>query len=290
MDIQYTVVDNAVLDTTDHHTGHAYLFTAYNGTAHVILGHNKKHNNCASFGGFANPNETLQETICREFSEETLDCVMPISDLINCLSNGIIITRTSSRGKHFTIFCNPEKTFDFSKINNDFQDASQNPNLTPDQKENDYLTMVPVTAIATMLSQYEVLGSTDFSNFIVKDHMNTDVKIRDINVSAYKWIIMQEALLNRNRDISKWKIKFMDDVMNRTIVLFEIETGRPKCRHDILQRVEELGYPRLISDGDKNPSYTYIIETNLCDLSQEKMNEVKEKVESCSFFGTSESS
>jgi hypothetical protein len=275
MDISYTVADDSVLDGTDHCTGHVYLFTIYNEMIHVILGHNKKHNNCASFGGFANPNETLRETICREFSEETLDCVMSTSDLITCLSNCMIITRTSSKGKHFTIFCNSGKIFDFSKISSDFVNALQNPNLTQDQQENDYLTMVPLVNIinAFNLNDVSVISggfqtATDFSNFIVKDYKNNDVKIRDINVPAYKWIIMEKMSWERERDMVKWKSKFIDDVMCKSIILFDSEFGRPVRRDDILKRIEELGYPKLISNNEQIPSYKYLIDTPMCKFSQ----------------------
>src|SRR5437763_681911 len=102
--VQYTKVIPLILPTSDHCTGHVYLITKHNDMLCVIVGHNTLHNNAASLGGFKKGSETLLETIYREFSEETLDCLMPTVDLGRRLEHSTIITRRSDKGQHYTAF------------------------------------------------------------------------------------------------------------------------------------------------------------------------------------------
>lgn len=198
---QYIQVDSSVLNTTEHCTGHIYLYTKYNGINHFIIGHNKEHNNGASLGGFKKLfnhlkiQETLLETICREFSEETLDCLFSkdkTNDLINYLTKGIFTTRKSEKGQHYVVFCDATNmVFDMEKINIEFKQKLNDPNLTPDQQENDYLTMVSFDNIKTALHNNESNKSSD--NIIVKDHANVDIKIRNVCIPAFKWILTSKS-------------------------------------------------------------------------------------------------
>ena len=186
-------VSDILLKTRDHCTGHVYLL---NINRNLILGHNEKHDNVCSFGGFRNSGETLMETITREFREETLDCVLPYDVLEKMLlEKSVIITRTSIKGQHYTVFCNADDhDFDLEKINHKFKNALTDPDLTPDQMENDQIVMVNLDVVADAIRQNE--SSTKI--IVVPDITNSDCKIRDINVPAYKWFI--ESLTNNNLD------------------------------------------------------------------------------------------
>lgn len=185
MDIQYTKVDTSILNTKDHCTGHVYLMSKYNNCYYVVMGHNKLRNYCTSFGGFKNSSsETLMDTICREFSEETLNCLINNHDLKKYLSKSTIITRKSPKGQHYISFSIiPNAIFDIKKIDTNFKQLLKNPNLTTDEQENDYLTLIPLVNI-----QNALMKKININDFIVKDYLNHDVKIRDISVTVFEWI------------------------------------------------------------------------------------------------------
>ena len=180
--------------TRNHCTGHVYLLDI---NSYMILGHNLNHDNVCSFGGFSNPEETLMETIIREFREETLDCVLPHNVLEKLLlEKSVIITRRSVKGQHYTVFCNAkDHYFDPEKINREFKNALTDAFLTIDQKENDRIVMVKLDVIADVIQTNE---NTSTKIIVVPDITNSDCNIRDINVPAYQWFI--RSLANNNLD------------------------------------------------------------------------------------------
>lgn len=196
--IAYTKIDkcniaDVLLNTHDHCTGHVYLIDS---SKNILLGHNEKHDNVCSFGGFSNPGETLMETIIREFSEETLDCVLTSDSLKSyILSSSVVITRRSIKGQHYTVFCEVEnRNFDLLKINNELKKARTNPSLTPDQLENDRIVMVNLSTIANAIN----FEDNKLKNITIFDSTNEKVNIRDINIPAYKWFI--QSLNDNNLD------------------------------------------------------------------------------------------
>lgn len=189
-EITYTEINDPteiakILNSTGHCTGHVYLIfkdeNKHDSTHNIILGHNEKHDNLASFGGFSEEGETLLQTICREFAEEALGCIFTEETLIDLVHNySVMITRKSVKGQHYTVFCNVSGLeFNESVINDHFLLERQNPYLTECQKENDYLVVVPLVEIEQKLM-------IDNSN-LVTDSNGKLQKIRDINVPAYKW-------------------------------------------------------------------------------------------------------
>lgn len=187
--MQYTRINTKdipdVLNKKDQHcTGHVYLM---NSDYDILLGHNKKYKNVCSFGGFASPGESLADTVLREFQEETLGTVMnseALSELI--LTKSIMITRTSPKGRHYTLFCNSNAfDFDLDLINATFALKLTDPNLTADQLENDYVTIVNLKSVSAVIEQNK-LDTTDINGFVVH--------LREINIPAYKWLI--SALAN----------------------------------------------------------------------------------------------
>lgn len=187
LQITYTEINDPIeiattLNTTGHSTGHVYLiYKNKDESYNIILGHNEKYDNLASFGGFSEEGETLLQTICREFDEEALGCIFSEETLISLLQNhSVMITRKSVKGQHYTVFCNATGLeFDESKINGDFLIRRQNPELTVCQKENDYIVVVSLAEIEQNL----MIDNKD----VVMDSNGKVQRIRDINIPAYKW-------------------------------------------------------------------------------------------------------
>ena len=99
---------DSVLKRTDGATVHVYLFCESTGIQYVFAGHNKKHNNIASFGGFIEKGETVENALIREFREESHECIISVNELNQYLSQDsvIVINRKSVKGEHFTFFIN----------------------------------------------------------------------------------------------------------------------------------------------------------------------------------------
>jgi hypothetical protein len=184
--ISYTTIETEhipaiLINTYDHCTGHVYLiFKNDQNKYEIILGHNEIHDNLASFGGFKNSGESLLQTICREYAEESLECIFPEDDLVNHLMhNSVMITRKSDKGQHYTIFCNVTGLkLDRKSIQVQFKNKRTNPDLTKDQKENDNIVFVSLDNI-----QQSVDGS-------VIDCDGNIQKIRNINMPAYNWFLI----------------------------------------------------------------------------------------------------
>lgn len=185
-EISYTQLtcNYELLTTTRNHiTGHVYLiFRDDQGNYQVILGHNEKHDNVASFGGFSEEGENLLQTICREYSEETLDCILSLDDLISALATkSVVITRKSPKGHHFTVFCNVTGlSFNLKTIQSNFKEKLNQPDIKSCQQENDNIVVVNLKDIENAIRE---------NNYVVKDFDFHNQKIRDINVPAYKWFV-----------------------------------------------------------------------------------------------------
>jgi hypothetical protein len=91
----------------------------------------------------------------------------------------MLITRKSIKGHHFTAFCKAG-SIDIKEIEQKFALALTNPNLTPDQKENDTIVIIALD---------EIIEKQAEAAPIVKDSNGIDRKIRDINMPAYRYLI-----------------------------------------------------------------------------------------------------
>jgi len=174
--MSYTIVDPCVLDLTTHSTGHVYIITK---NRNVILGHDKKYDHIGSFGGFGDPDETLLQTILREWDEESHGSIMDKETLVKYLKTGKIIMHSSPKGQHYTFFCKiDDLEFDIKDINTKFADSISKPDLKEDQLEHDYIVMVSLDDIK------EALAKGDDK---IKNSFGKVEKIRNINISCYNF-------------------------------------------------------------------------------------------------------
>lgn len=76
--------------------------------------------------------------------------------------------------------------------------------------------------------------------------------------------------LTKELNLLTWKMKFINDVLNKNIII------ERKKKQEIIDRLTELKYPQLAND-DKNTSYDYLILMPLYSLSEEKIKELEDK-------------
>lgn len=206
IDIKYTTIkdpediETALMTIDKHFTGHVYMLQKRciqenedddeeeENKWEVILGHNANHDNIASFGGFSNPGESLFNTINREFEEETLGVICDSNQLLTLLrQHSVMITRTSRKGQHYTLFCDATSlSIDNKKIESDFEETrrTNKDTLTKDQLENDKICIVSLGDI-----KYTIMSSlANEKDAIVIDQNKKPQLIRDINLAAYKWL------------------------------------------------------------------------------------------------------
>jgi DNA topoisomerase-2 len=76
--------------------------------------------------------------------------------------------------------------------------------------------------------------------------------------------------LTRELNLLTWKMKFINDVLNKNIII------ERRKKQEIIDRLTELKYPQLAND-DKNISYDYLILMPIYSLSEEKIKELEDK-------------
>lgn len=83
-------------------------------------------------------------------------------------------------------------------------------------------------------------------------------------------------------NILRWKMKFINDVINEEIVIFR------QKKTVIIARLEELGYPKIAKvasiidendEEDKGASYNYLIDMKLFMFTKEKIDELQEQLD-----------
>lgn len=91
-------------------------------------------------------------------------------------------------------------------------------------------------------------------------------------------------ILKNELEILRWKIKFINDYINKVIII------ERKKKQEVIDRLKELGYPKLstninaidtdddnIEESTKYKSYSYIIDMKIFSLTEEKIKELEDK-------------
>jgi len=110
---------------------------------------------------------------------------------------------------------------------------------------------------------------------IMIDFYNNRIKVYAKRKEYYLKIIMNDI------NLLSWKIKFITDVVNGDIIVFNKNSARSKA--DVLKECEKMGYPRLSSNPDKTDdelSYDYITNMPLFALTVDENHKLKEKYNS----------
>ena len=81
----------------------------------------------------------------------------------------------------------------------------------------------------------------------------------------------------REVDLLSWKIKFIEKVIGGEIVVFK--NGRSKKREEVINRLIELGFPELQVGSENKPSYNYLTNTRLFDLTEEEIEKLRKQLE-----------
>lgn len=79
----------------------------------------------------------------------------------------------------------------------------------------------------------------------------------------------------KEADILRWKVKFIEDVINGEIIIFK--DGISKKKKEIMEKLIELGFPKFQINEEKE-SYNYITNTNLFSLSLEEVENLRAKL------------
>jgi len=129
------------------------------------------------------------------------------------------------------------------------------------------------------------ISLTNFYLFNEKGVMTKYDSIDDIMREFYKFRLRvykerkeyMIALLKNELNIIKYKVKFIEDILEKIIVI----DRKPKA--EILERLEELKYPKLAANHTKvdeeEKSYNYLTGMQLFSLTSEKIEELKKELE-----------
>lgn len=83
----------------------------------------------------------------------------------------------------------------------------------------------------------------------------------------------------KEMDILKWKVKFILDVRSGKIIIFDIRNNTSKRKDEVINRLEELKYPKFIINNATEASYNYITTTGLFNLTVEEVDKIKKQLE-----------
>jgi hypothetical protein len=159
----------------DHFKVHIYLIFENEQNEHVvILRHDKKHNKIAPFSGFIKEIETLFETMIRIYDERSHQSIMKIHQLEHYLKNkSILISRNSSKGRHYIIFCNITE----SKINQkEIKEHFKNKSLF---LNNDDISFVKLNHIRHAINE----------NVRIVDSENNKLTIKKTSILPLSWFL-----------------------------------------------------------------------------------------------------
>ncbi|CAH6419634.1 Hypothetical protein HVR_LOCUS706 [uncultured virus] len=159
------ILSNVDFSLTYHNTAHVIVLADVFEQRCIIYGHNVNHNNLATFGGFADAGETLEQTLCREFHEETLDAIcngVTLKAMLkdpNCTT--IVYRQVPGRGGvisyRFSFYVDlssyrnfhGETPLNFEDCEHSFLGTLNQKGefLKEEEKENDHLVAVPLSEI-----------------------------------------------------------------------------------------------------------------------------------------------
>jgi DNA topoisomerase-2 len=121
----------------------------------------------------------------------------------------------------------------------------------------------------TNMHLYNTLGVItryETSNDIIKEFYNTRLQMY---IKRKKYLINK---INNELNILEWKMKFINNVLENKIIVFK------QKRENIIKRVQELGFPELATENN-NESYDYITTLPLFSLTEEKVQELQNKLD-----------
>lgn len=84
--------------------------------------------------------------------------------------------------------------------------------------------------------------------------------------------------LNNDLDISKFKVKFIEEYLEGTLLIAK------KKISEVIQQLENKKYPKLAHDyrvKDDSKSYRYLTDMSIMSMTQDKINELKENMKEC---------
>lgn len=169
------LIHSFLTQTKKFRAAHLYLIHGTN----MILAHHRQLNIISSFGGYSEPNETLIETTTREFSEESLGCIMPSNQLVDRLHNiDKLVCHTDNQHRYYSMFCDiSDMQFNIEAINWLYNYTIDEHQLMSHQLEYDGIVSVPIREIERAISN----GTCIPNNYI----------IREQNVDVYRWFLSQ---------------------------------------------------------------------------------------------------
>ncbi|QTF49396.1 topoisomerase II [Acanthamoeba polyphaga mimivirus] len=114
------------------------------------------------------------------------------------------------------------------------------------------------------IKKYDTYGAI-LRNF-VKVRLNLYQKRKDYLLGKWK----------KEMDILKWKVKFIEYVIEGKIVIFK--NGKSKKKEEVLKALEDLKFPKFIVGNESSPSYGYITSIGLFNLTLEEVEKLKKQL------------
>ena len=145
-------------------------------------------------------------------------------------------------------------------VNNALQKMIKDGNL---EKKLKLITTIKISNMH--LYKNNIITKYKSANAILDDFIKARIKVYE---QRKEHII---KILTNEMRIIKYRKKFIEQILDREIII------ERKKKDEIIERLEELEYPRLAINVDNNPSYDYLTTLPLWCLTQEKIDDMIEE-------------
>ena len=82
---------------------------------------------------------------------------------------------------------------------------------------------------------------------------------------------------DKESDILRWKMKFIDGVLSGKIIMFEKK--KPRSKKDVMEQIEAMKFPKFAINDEAKPTYKYITDTGLFHLTEEDVEALRKRLQ-----------
>jgi DNA topoisomerase-2 len=140
-------------------------------------------------------------------------------------------------------------------------------------------------------SKLKLINKHSMSNMHLYDANGIIKKYNTINeihedYHKYRYSMYQKRkehylkVLENQLTIIGWKIKFLDDVINGTIIVIDFENKKARTKANVIQQLKYYNYPVLSNNpfaSEDDKSHDYLLSIKIFDLTDEERAKTKEE-------------
>lgn len=197
-----------------HRSGHIIVLVNVNRYGCVLMGKHRTHSHAEMFGGYAQEDETLKETVLREFSQQTLDCIMTSQELEAHLMSqtSMILMHESRKGRRYIVVFETKKHLSSMKECQEMFLLKSKSLDSARAEQQKYSSL-----IAVLWYNFSEDDRRDGKNMQTTDTDNNPVSVSSVQMPAFRRMIHPELRGRPKTREEKWSLQFMEDMYEKNI-------------------------------------------------------------------------